>query len=239
MNEKLHRFFRRNNAAMIDLMYILRSGRKTAFHLVDGRVIENYMHLKDLVILLPEEDFCRINKSIIVARRHILSIQNNIYTMADGRELEGRIRTPGAHSTIMHELEQSHASQAAPLLSEEVRQRFSLLDHLPIPFCVVEVAINDDQSGMNLVFCYGNNAMFAHEKRIADEIIGHSFFELYPAHINAKWIAIHTDVALNGTTHMIRDYDEERNMHFTFHCFQPAPGYSASVLVNHEFYPNP
>jgi len=236
MNEKLHRFFRRNNAAMIDLMYILRSGRKTVFHLVDGRTIENYMHLKDLIAVLPEEEFLRINKSIIVARRHILSVQNGIYTMADGRELEGRVRTPGAHNSVMHELEESHAPTDVALLPSDVQQRFSLLDHLPIPFCVVEVSINEDQSGMNLVFRYGNNAMFKHEHRCADEIIGRSFFELYPAHTNAKWIAVHTDVALNGTTHVIHDYDEDRDMHFTFHCFQPAPGYSASVLINHDFY---
>lgn len=107
---------------------------------------------------------------------------------------------------------------------------------MPIPFCVVEVAINEDQSGMTLVFRYGNEAMFVHEQRSREEIIDRSFFELYPPHTNAKWITIHTDVALNGTPHIVHDYDKARDMHFTFYCFQPHAGFSASILINHELY---
>lgn len=83
-------------AEIEDIIYIDREGRRTAVHLISGKVIHTYMSLKDIKSRIPEDGFLHINKGTIVSKRHIVSIDHGAYTMVDGVTLAGRVRTPGS-----------------------------------------------------------------------------------------------------------------------------------------------
>ena len=46
MNEKTQRFLNRNGMAVDDIKYILRENQRTAFHLLDNRIITTVTPLK-------------------------------------------------------------------------------------------------------------------------------------------------------------------------------------------------
>lgn len=232
MEEKLKKFFEKNNIKVKDIMYILRDGRQTAFHLIDGRVCKNYAHIKDLEAELSANNFIRINKSIIVAKHHIASVEDGIYTMADGRGLRGRVRTPGAHKTTAKSLGEN---RAVPKKSEYSTRRlgvdgFAVLEAMNLPFCLVELVL-DKGRGMDFVFRYCNSQMAEYEGKPLKSMINRSFFEVYDSDYNKRWLTIFADVAINGESRMVYDLNEVTNRRVSVYCFCPKEGFCACVLA--------
>ncbi len=233
MEEKLKKFFEKNNIKVKDIMYILRDGRQTAFHLIDGRVCKNYAHIKDLAVDLSAENFIRINKSIIVAKHHIACVEDGIYTMADGRDLRGRVRTPGAHKTTAKSLGENRTVQKK---SENPTRRlgldsFTVLEAMNLPFCLVELVLDKNGRGMDFIFRYCNGKMAEYEGKPAKAIINHSFFEIYDLEVKRSWLTVFADVIINGESRVIHDFNEQSGRRVSVYCFRPKEGFCACVLT--------
>ncbi len=228
MEDKISRFLIKNGIQPTDIKYLIREDGKTCIHLLNGRVIRTYIPAKDILKQLPEGDFLNICKGIIVAKSQIDHIDNFTYYMKDGTTLEGRHRTPAAHKRLNHQL---HDHDGLPnTASENMFQNFSILDNMPLAFCVIELIINADGAGVDFVFRYCNKQMEVVEGKKIPEMLNKSFFKVFP-NADKKWLVAYTDVAVNGGVRHILDYSPEIGKDLYVTCFQPKDGYCACVLI--------
>ena len=112
----------------------------------------------------------------------------------------------------------------------DIVQDFSILDNMPIAFCVIELIFNNDGHGIDFVFRYCNNEMAVIEGKTIEEMMNHSFFSVFP-NADKKWLVAYTDVAVNGSSRYIRDYSPEINKEIFVRCFQPLEGFCACLLT--------
>lgn len=177
---------------------------------------------------MEANDFLCVNKGILVAKKQINYIEDGIYHMMDGAEFQGRKRTAAAHKRLNESL---HTSMADNLNTvSDIRTRFSILDNMPIAFCVIELVFNNDGHGVDFVFRYCNKEMEIIEGKTIDEMINHSFFTVFP-NADKKWLVAYTDVAVNGNCRYIRDYSPEIEKEIFVRCFQPREGFCACLLT--------
>ena len=120
-------------------------------------------------------------------------------------------------------LEDKHTS---PL---NMLEKCSLLDNMPLAFCVIELVFNEDGRGVDFIFRYCNAEMEKVEGVPVEEMLNRSFYEVF-RNGDKKWLVSYADVALNGTKHTIHDYSPEIDKNLIIHCYQPEPGYCACVL---------
>ena len=232
MNEKTQRFLNRNGMAVDDIKYILRENQRTAFHLLDNRIITTVTPLKEVLSELPEGVFLNIQKGVAVCARHVVDISNHgVYTMTDGRTFCGRKRNLGEHKRNRSML--SFNTSALPGTNElplTLFEKCTVLDEMPVAFCVIELVFDKDGHGIDFIFRYCNKEMEALEGVCLTDMIGRSFYEVFPDG-DKKWLISYADVALNGTKRTIRDYNPEIRQNLTIHCFQPDEGFCACLLI--------
>ena len=98
-------------------------------------------------------------------------------------------------------------------MSMSLLEKCSLLDDMPLAFCVIELVFNESGHGVDFIFRYCNAEMATIEGVPVEEMLNRSFYEV-----------------LNGTRHTLHDYSPEVDKYLTIHCYQPEPGYCACVL---------
>ena len=108
-------------------------------------------------------------------------------------------------------------------------EKCSLLDDMPLAFCVIELVFNEDGHGVDFIFRYCNAEMAVVEGVPIEEMLNRSFYKVFP-NGDKKWLVAYADVALNGTKHTLHDYSPEVDKNLIIHCYQPEPGYCACVL---------
>lgn len=167
-----------------------------------------------------------ISKGIVVCRSHIVNISNNgVYTMSDGRTFQGRKRDMSSHRRLRTEIGLTNTKHR-PL---SMLEKCSLLDNMPLAFCVIELVFNEDGCGVDFIFRYCNAEMATVEGVPVEEMLNRSFYKVFP-NGDKKWLVSYADVALNGTKHTLHDYSPEIDKNLIIHCYQPEPGYCACVL---------
>ena len=228
MDISTERFFQKHMIEAEDILYVLRRNSKTVIHLNDGRFISTYVPLKTIISQLKGLHMLNINKGVYVNEAEIVSIERGRYTMTDGASFQGRVRTPGAHSRKAQLLNR-HLPSPIPLPKNLV-ERFSILDHMPLPFCVIEIVFDENGHGIDFIFRYCNDALLRFENKSKDEIINHSCFEVFHGS-EKKWAISYADVALNGVTREIMEFDSAHSRTIKAYCFQPQEGYCACVLL--------
>lgn len=100
MNKTVLAFFRRNDIRMDQIRYIIREDNKTSICLLDGRQVMTYITMKDILSVLPEAEFLRVNKSYILPVAQIADVVGGVYTMSDGRTFVGRAKGVTAHKQV-------------------------------------------------------------------------------------------------------------------------------------------
>ena len=220
-------FLSRNDIYAANIKYIIREDGRTNIHLVDDRVISCFHTLKALCAALPEDEFCIINKGILVARNHIVKIEKNEYTMLDGRVFAGRKRGLKAHQKLNDSLNRNINLPVAG--ADDISHAFSILNDMPVAFCVIQLLFDEKGQGIDFIFRYCNKAMETLEGKTLSEMMDQSFYEIFP-NADPKWLVAYANVALNGTTCSLNDYSPEVNKTLTIHCFQPMEGFCACLL---------
>ena len=157
MDSKILKYFKKNHIQIEDIKYLTRVDGKTCIHTMDNQTFLTYITIKDFFESLELHDFICVNKGIVVAKNQINYIADGIYHMLDGAEFQGRKRTAAAHKKLNATLHQSIADSIETVV--DIRNRFSILDNMPIAFCVIELIFNNDGHGIDFVFRYCNNEM--------------------------------------------------------------------------------
>lgn len=227
MTEKIFKFFKKNNIDMKQIKYITRENKKTCIYLADDVKIETYITVKDFLEILSPYDFICINKGTIVDKKFIQYIDGFTYHMFDGAQFEGRKRTAAAHKRLNDIL---HQPTSELLSTADILNQFSMLDDMPAAFCVIELVFNDDGAGIDFIFRYCNKEMEVVEGKSIDEMLGKSFYRVFP-NADRKWLAAYTDVAVNGANRSLRDYSPEIGKWLSISCFQPIEGFCACLII--------
>ena len=214
MDNKVNRFFKINNINTDDIKYVIHENKKTAVFLIEGKSIETWIPMKDIYENLPKNDFLNIQKGILVNAKQIVNISyNGIYTMTDGHTFA---------STVL-----SSDDYIPPL---GLLEKCTLLDKMPLAFCVIELVFDEKGHGVDFVFRYCNEMMADVEGIPVSEMINRSFYEVFE-NGDKKWLVTYADVALNGNKRILTDYSPEIDKHLTIYCYQPIPGYCACILI--------
>ena len=171
-------FFQKHNIHTANIKYIIREDGKTSIYLLDERVIHCFHTIKSLKEPLKEEDFCMIKKGILVAKSQIVKIEKNVYTMLDGKVFDGRKRGIKAHQSLNDSLNRNINLSVAG--SKDITSTFSILDNMPVAFCVIQLLFEQDGKGIDFIFRYCNKAMEVLENKAQSEMLNHSFREVFP-----------------------------------------------------------
>lgn len=226
------KYFKKHNLSTEKILYLYRRDRKTVICFESGKEAASSIPMHEMLAFLPEEEFVSIAKGVVVRRDKILHIANDgVYTMTDGRTFQGRKRYLSAHKQLRKELDLS-----VPALETEFvpplgfYEKCSILDDMPVAYCVIELVFDAEGHGIDFIFRYCNKQMEVVEGLSIEEMLNHSFYEVFK-NGDRKWLVTYADVALNGVQRVLHDYSPEIDKDLTIYCYQPEHGFCACVLV--------
>lgn len=150
--------------------------------------------------------------------------------MSDGRTFPGRKRGLSTHRHLRKQMGLNTlpdlSLQSTPMTFLE---KCTLLDEMPLAYCVIELVFNAEGHGVDFIFRYCNAEMAVMEGVPVEDMLDRSFYEVF-RNGDKKWLVAYADVALNGTKRILRDYSPEIGKYLTIYCYQPEPGFCACVL---------
>ena len=222
----LNTYLQKHDLCAENILYIYRKDRKTVIQRTDGEEFALFIPVHSILSALPESEFLSISKGIVVCRSHIVDIsKDGVYTMSDGRTFQGRKRGLSSHRRLRTEIGLA-GTKPHPL---SMLKKCSLLDDMPLAYCIIELVFNAEGHGVDFIFRYCNAEMAVMEGVPVEEMLNRSFYEVF-RNGDKKWLVAYADVALNGTKRILHDYSPEIDKYLTIHCYQPEPGYCACVL---------
>ena len=226
-------FFERKNIDISNILYLTRQNPLTKITFFDGKEILTAIPVKEIAIYLPDKEFVNITKGILLRKSQIVNISDDgLYTMTDGSVFQGRKRNISQHKQLRQALglSKEQDEKAEKIISLELLEKCSILNDMPLAFCVIELVFDANGRGVDFVFRYCNEEMAVVEGIPVSEMLNNSFYEVFE-NGDKKWLVTYADVALNGTKVILHDYSPEIGKDLTIYCFQPHPGYCACILI--------
>ena len=226
-------FFERKNIDISNILYLTRQNPYTKITFFDGKEILTAIPVKEIAAYLPDEEFVNITKGILLRKSQIVNISDDgLYTMTDGSVFQGRKRNVSQHKQLGQALglskkQDEKAEKGIPL---ELLEKCSILNDMPLAFCVIELVFDENGRGVDFVFRYCNEEMAVVEGIPVSEMLNNSFYKVFE-NGDKKWLVTYADIALNGTKVILHDYSPEIGKDLTIYCFQPHPGYCACILI--------
>ena len=226
-------FFERKNIDIANILYLTRQNPHTKITFFDGKEILTAIPVKEIAIYLPDEEFVNITKGVLLRKSQIVNISDDgLYTMTDGSVFQGRKRNISQHKQLRQALglSKEQDEKAEKMIPLELLEKCSILNDMPLAFCVIELVFDANGRGVDFVFRYCNEEMAVVEGIPVSEMLNNSFYEVFK-NGDKKWLVSYADVALNGTKVILHDYSPEIGKDLTIYCFQPHPGYCACILI--------
>ena len=226
-------FFERKNIDISNILYLTRQNPDTKITFFDGKEILTAIPVKEIAIYLPDEEFVNITKGVLLRKSQIVNISDDgLYTMTDGSVFQGRKRNISQHKQLRQALglSKEQDEKAEKIIPLELLEKCSILNDMPLAFCVIELVFDANGRGVDFVFRYCNEEMAVVEGIPVSEMLNNSFYEVFE-NGDKKWLVTYADVALNGTKVILHDYSPEIGKDLTIYCFQPHPGYCACILI--------
>ena len=226
-------FFERKNIDIANILYLTRQNPHTKITFFDGKEILTAIPVKEIAIYLPDEEFVNITKGVLLRKSQIVNISGDgLYTMTDGSVFQGRKRNISQHKQLRQALglSKEQDAKAEKMIPFELLEKCSILNDMPLAFCVIELVFDANGRGVDFVFRYCNEEMAVVEGIPVSEMLNNSFYEVFK-NGDKKWLVTYADVALNGTKVILHDYSPEIGKDLSIYCFQPHPWYCACILI--------
>ena len=226
-------FFERKNIDISNILYLTRQNPLTKITFFDGKEILTAIPVKEIALYLPDEEFVNITKGILLRKSQIVNISDDgLYAMTDGSVFQGRKRNISQHKQLRQALglSKEQNEKTEKMIPLELLEKCSILNDMPLAFCVIELVFDANGRGVDFVFRYCNEEMAAVEGIPVSEMLNNSFYEVFE-NGDKKWLVTYADVALNGKKVILHDYSPEIGKDLTIYCFQPHPGYCACILI--------
>ena len=228
--EKMERFFKKNHILEENIKYIIRQDSKTCLYLFNGKVTKTYIPAKTIITSLNSSHFVNINKGVYINSRYVIDIKGNNYTMIDNKVLEGRSRFSHEQRAFNDEW-QTNINKTD--LENPILTQLHILDDTPIGFCVIEIVFNEQGDGVDFFFRYCNKKMETIENSSLEQLVDHSFLELFPED-GLTWVASYADVAINNTQKVIHSYSNTLDKYLSVYCFQLKPRFCGCIVFDSE-----
>ena len=233
--KNIERYLKKRNIEVEHILSARCNNHNIHIRLDSGDEVICYMLMYELMEVIPEDEFLILRKGTILRKTGILSISDDgIYTMIDGSTFQGTKRSLKKHKVIREKLGllrwQTNPTLALTMRPLTLLEKCSLLDDMPVAYCVIELVFDENGRGIDFIFRYCNKQMEVIEGVPVEDMVDHSFYEVFK-NGDKKWIVTYADVALNGGQRTLRDYSPEVDKNLTIHCYQPEPGYCACVLT--------
>ena len=226
-------FFERKNIDISNILYLTRQNPLTKITFFDGKEILTAIPVKEIAIYLPDKEFVNITKGILLRKSQIVNISDDgLYAMTDGSVFQGRKRNISQHKQLRQALglSKEQNEKTEKMIPLELLEKCSILNDMPLAFCVIELVFDANGRGVDFVFRYCNEEMAVVEGIPVSEMLNNSFYKVFE-NGDKKWLVTYADVALNGTKVILHDYSPEIGKDLTIYCFQPHPGYCACILI--------
>ena len=226
-------FFERKNIDISNILYLTRQNPLTKITFFDGKEILTAIPVKEIALYLPAKEFVNITKGILLRKSQIVNISDDgLYAMTDGSVFQGRKRNISQHKQLRQALglSKEQNEKTEKMIPLELLEKCSILNDMPLAFCVIELVFDANGRGVDFVFRYCNEEMAVVEGIPVSEMLNNSFYEVFE-NGDKKWLVTYADVALNGTKVILHDYSPEIGKDLTIYCFQPHPGYCACILI--------
>lgn len=228
MDKETEKLFRKHRFSSDRIKYILKEPDRCALYLLDDRVVYYYHALKRLLANLPEGDFLRITRGIVLAGSQVREVNGREYTMADGRVFVGN-----KYDMRKHRQNQAMVAEAEDLRvqleNQHLRAEFAIFDDFPAPFFIIRP--RRDQDGyMDYLVCYCNKAMADEERGLPCTVCGRSIFDLFVC-CDSSWLETFVKVARHGKSAVIRGFSPGQGKSFTCKCYQVIRGCCGCLLV--------
>lgn len=214
-------FFEAKNINPEEIIHITREDRKARIKLIDGRTIETFKTIKNLLQSDESGNLLSINKGIVVNRNYIKSLVNHKYIMVDGEEFLSRARSSQKQRQIVKAAGGSDLGNWI---------EYSVIDKMPMAFCIIEMVFDKNGHGIDFIFRYCNKEMEKLEGKPLQYMLNKSFYEVFE-NGDKKWLVTYADVALNGVQKVFESFSPEINSNLRVYCYQPKPNFCACVLV--------
>ena len=221
------------NIDIANILYLTRQNPHTKITFFDGKEILTAIPVKEIAIYLPDEEFVNITKGVLLRKSQIVNISGDgLYTMTDGSVFQGRKRNISQHKQLRQALglSKEQDAKAEKMIPFELLEKCSILNDMPLAFCVIELVFDANGRGVDFVFRYCNEEMAVVEGIPVSEMLNNSFYEVFE-NGDKKWLVTYADVALNGTKVILHDYSPEIGKDLSIYCFQPHPGYCGCILI--------
>lgn len=228
MDQKIYRFFMKHGIQEKNVKYIIRKEAQTQVFLFDGKLITTYIPAKTIVSALGLEQFLNVNKGIFLNIRYITSIDHNTYVTIDNHRFSGRHR-PTEEQKAFNDQWKHKISPAD--FSGQILSNLSVFDYCPLGFCIIEIVFNEHGSGVDFLFRYCNKMMESIEELTIEQMVDHSFFDLFP-NDGLKWVASYADVAINGGQKVIHEYSPKLNKYLSVYCFQIKERFCGCIVLD-------
>ena len=234
----IERYLKKNNIEVEHIISVYCKNQYIVISMDSGNEYSCSMLLHELKQYLPMDEFVTVRRGTIVRLSAILSISDDgIYTMIDGKTFQGRKRFLSEHKKLRANLQLNNnyiitkpMKIEQPRLPESFLDKCSILDEMQIAYCIIELVFDENGHGLDFIFRYCNKQMEVLEGVAIDDMVNHSFYEVFK-NGDKKWLVAYADVALNGVKRTLRDYSPEINKTLTIYCYQPEPGYCPCVLT--------
>ena len=226
-------FFERKNIDISNILYLTRQNPLTKITFLDGKEILTAIPVKEIAIYLPDKEFVNITKGILLRKSQIVNISDDgLYAMTDGSVFQGRKRNISQHKQLRQALglSKEQNEKTEKMIPLELLEKCSILNDMPLAFCVIELVFDANGRGVDFVFRYCNEEMAVVEGIPVSEMLNNSFYEVFE-NGDKKWLVTYAAVALNGKKVILHDYSPEIGKDLTIYCFQPHPGYCACILI--------
>lgn len=230
MEQKLNHFFTKNGINEYNIKYIIRENTKSCLFLIDGKTISTYLPAKTIAEALSPSHFLNINKGIFLNKRYIINIDKNTYTSIDNRRFYSRCRLTEEQKQFNYQWKSKINNVG---YSNDLLTNTAIFEHCPLGFCIIEIVFNEHGSGVDFLFRYCNKKMESIEELSIDEMVNHSFFDLFP-NDGLKWVACYADSAINGTQKVIHEYSPSLDKYLSVYCFQVKERFCGCIVFDSE-----
>lgn len=215
------------------ILYAVMSGKIIEIHVLGGNVFETRMTLSELEELLGDT-FIKVHRGCMVSAMAIHSITDKInlnngesliYTIRKKKELIEKLQF------IQKCIISNFYEDDIPQTKDEYLKHYSSFDSLPFAFADIEMIFDEEKVAIDWIFRYGNAALSRLEKLPLEQLIGHSFGNLF-ANMDSKWLRGYERTTLYGETLEIVDYSPEIDTYLKVICFPTFKGHCGCILFN-------
>ena len=145
--------------------------------------------------------------------------------MTDGVSLEGRRHSAQSHSDFMRNMIKEQAAQNSGYEITILKNKLSILDNLPIPYCVVQLVFDVFGKCTSFIFRYCNKMMSLMDGQPMEKFIGYSFHEVFESFPEKKWIDALAEVSKNGGIKVLHVFNRRYGGFIYVACYRLVTGY--------------